>query len=266
LRFRTVVRAAAPLLTLSMVLVACGDDDDSASPTTEADAGDEGNEGNEGNDELCALAEELFEQENPPTAAQIEQYTELAPEEIGDAVATAGPPVAGADGDLAAFFLAIADDEVEDAIFEIDEWERENCGIEHEPRYPEEANEVDPDATRVDVVASEYTFAADPGSIPAGRTSFVMTNAGNEVHFLALSKVNEGHTIEEALAFEGDPEEAGLVTNAEYESGLAAPGGEDEEVVTVDLDAGNWVMLCFIPGPDGTPHAFTGMAVPIAVS
>lgn len=68
------------------------------------------------------------------------------------------------------------------------------------------------------------------------------------------------------LAFEGDPEEAGLVTNAEYESGLAAPGGEDDEVVTVDLEAGNWVALCFIPGPDGTPHVFSGMAVPFTVS
>jgi hypothetical protein len=25
-------------------------------------------------------------------------------------------------------------------------------------------------------------------------------------------------------------------------------------------------MLCFIPGPDGSPHAFMGMAVPFTVS
>jgi hypothetical protein len=259
-----VARATAPLL-LSLVLVSCGDDDDddeASTPTTEAEA----ESGGEDHAELCALAEEMFAQEDFPSAAQIEQYMELVPEELEGAASIAGPPIIEADGDMAKFFLAIADDDVEDAIYEIDEWERENCGIDHEPRYPEEANEIDPDATRVDVVASEYTFELDPTEVPAGTTSFVMTNEGNEVHFLALTRINEGHTLEEALAFEGDPEEAGIVTNAEYDTGLAAPGGEDEEVVTVDLEPGSWVALCFIPGPDGTPHAFSGMAVPFTVT
>ena len=260
MRFRSLARVAAPLLAVSLVAVGCGDDDDSdaAATTTTAAEGE--------NEELCALAEELFEQEEFPSAVQIERYVELAPPELEDAVAVAGPPVIAADGEPGPFFLAIADDEVEDAVFEIDEWERENCGIDHEPRYPPEANEIDPEATRVDVTASEYTFVADPESVEAGKISFVMTNAGEEVHFLALSRINEGHTLEEALAFEGDPGEAGITTDAEYDTGLAAPGGEDEEVVTVDLVAGNWVMLCFVPGPDGTPHAFTGMAVPFEVS
>jgi hypothetical protein len=207
----------------------------------------------------------MNEQENPPSAAQIERYTELAPAEIEDAVATAGPPVAEADGDPAAFFLAVAADEVEDAVFEIDAWEVEHCGIDHAPPYPDEANELDPDATRVDVEASEYAFAFDP-EVPAGPTSFVMTNVGQEAHFMTFTRISEGHTLDEVFAFEGDPEAAGLVTNGEYDSGTAAPGGEDEEVVTLDLEPGSWVMLCFVPGPDGTPHAFSGMATPFTVS
>jgi hypothetical protein len=254
MRFRTVARFAAPLVALSMLAAGCGDDDDDAAAPAKDD-----------NEELCDLATEMFEQDDFPSAAQIAKYTELAPAELEDAVAIAGPPVAAADGDPVKFSLAQADDDVEDAIFEINEWERVNCDLDHEPRYPAEANEIDPDATRVDVVASEYTFVADPGSITAGRTSFVLTNAGQEVHFLTLSRINEGHTLEEALAYEGDPEDAGIVTNAEYDTGLAAPGGEDEEVVTVDLEPGNWTMLCFISGPDGTPHAYMGMAVPFTV-
>jgi uncharacterized cupredoxin-like copper-binding protein len=261
LRFRSMARAAVPVLTLSLVLVACGDDDDEATDTTEAtdEAGGE-------NEELCALAQEMFEQESFPTPEQIEQYTELAPEELQDAVAIAGPPIIEGGGDLSATLVAVADDEVEDATFDIEDWERENCDIEHEPRYPEEANELDDEATRVDVTASEYTFVADPTEVAAGKVSFVLVNEGQEAHFLALSKVNEGHTIEEALGFEGDPEEAGIVENVEYDSGLAAPGGEDEEIVTLDLEAGDYALLCFIPGPDGTPHAFSGMAVPYTVT
>lgn len=257
MRFQTVARAMAPVMALSLVLGACGDDDDAASTTTKA-AGE--------HDELCALAEELFEQEDFPSPEQIEEYTELAPAELEDAVAIAGPPIIDADGDLPATFAAIADDDVEEAMYDINDWERENCGIEHDPRYPAEANEIDPEATRVDVTASEYTFVADPTEVAAGKISFVLVNEGQEAHFLALSKINEGHTIEEALAFEGDAVEAGMVEDVEYDTGLAAPGGEDEEVVTVDLEAGNYALLCFIPGPDGTPHAFTGMAVPYTVT
>jgi hypothetical protein len=251
---------------LSLALAACGDDDDggedaSATTTTEAAAD---------NEELCTLAEEIFEQDDFPSAAQIERYTELAPDEIQGAIAIAGPPIIAADGDLQAGLLAQADDEVEDAIFDIDEFERETCGIDHEPRYPPEANEVDPDATRVDVAVVEnadgtYSFDFD-APVPAGPVSFVLTNSGEEVHFMAFSQINEGHTLDEALAFEGDPDAEGITSPVEYDSGLAAPGGEDEEAVTLDLEAGDYAMLCFIPGPDGTPHFANGMAVPFEVS
>ncbi len=257
------------MLALSLLLVACGDDDDDAATTT-TEAPDDATTTTAAacgaNEELCALAEELADQEDVPSAAQIEQYTELAPPELEEAVSVAGPPIIAADGDPAAFFVALAEDDVEAAVLDIDEWEAENCGIDHTPRYPAEANEIDPNATRVDVTASEYTFEFAPQEIPAGPISFVLTNAGQEVHFVAFSQINEGHTLEEALSFEGDPDEAGITSPVEYDSGLAAPGGDDEEVVTNDLEAGSYVMLCYIPGPDGTPHAFSGMAVPFTVT
>jgi len=44
------------------------------------------------------------------------------------------------------------------------------------------------------------------------------------------------------------------------------PGGEDTEYLNIELEPGTYALTCFIPGPDGTPHAFTGMAVEITVS
>lgn len=265
--FRSVLRAGAPLLVLSVGLVACGDDDDDATTTTTEATGEDTTTTAAGgeHEELCALAEEMFNQESLPTAEQIEQYTELAPEEIADAVAVAGPPLIQADGDLVAGLAVVAEDDVEAAVEEIDAWEADNCGLEHEPPVDDELATIDPAATRVDVTASEYTFDF-PTELSAGRTSFVLTNSGQEAHFMLLSQLAEGHTLEEALAFEGDPEEAGLLTGVEFESGLAAPGGDDEETVTADLPAGSWAMLCFLPGPDGTPHAFSGMAVAFTVT
>lgn len=269
------IRIAAAGAALALLVAACGDDDDAATTTTAAadeatttTAADGG--GGDGEfAELCALAEEMFNQEDFPTAAQAEQYQELAPEEIQDAVAIAAPAVIDNEGDLVASLAAFADDEVEAALDEINAFEEDECGIPHseeETELPEGVTrEIEDDATRVDIVASEYTFDI-PEGLTAGRASFVLTNEGQEAHFMIIAKIAEGHTLDEALAFEGDPEEAGLIEPGSAESDLAAPGGEDEEVLTFELTPGDYGMVCFLPGPDGTPHAFSGMAIPFTVS
>lgn len=252
---------AAPLLALAL-LGACGDDDeggdDAASEIDEG--GSEGAGGGTGElDELCALATEIYEQDDFPSPEQLDAYASLAPAELQDAVATAGEAVsAGGGEDFVAVFAAIAEDAAERAILEINTFEEENCGIDHSEDSTVPV-EVDENANRVDVTATDYAFEFGP--VPAGPTSFVMVNEGEEAHFMVLTRILDGHTLDEALAHDGDPEEAGLVEDVEGgDSPLAAPGGEDEEVMNVDLEPGNYAMLCFIGGPDGTPHAFTGMA------
>lgn len=253
-----------------LLLAACGDDDgtDSAATTTAGASEETTTTAGEGGGELaevCALAEELAGQESFPTAEQAQRYQELAPEEIADAVGVAAPIIIDNDGDVVATLVGFADDEVEAAIAEIDAFETAECGIEHEdqgvsPNEPEEG------ATVVEVTAVDYDFEL-PEGIAAGRTSFVMVNDGQEAHFMSLAKIVEGHTIDEALQFEGDPEEAGIIESVEGgDTGLAAPGGEDPEVMTVDLESGEYAMVCFIPAADGTPHAFMGMAVSFTVS
>lgn len=40
----------------------------------------------------------------------------------------------------------------------------------------------------------------------------------------------------------------------------------EEAVLTVEnLEPGEYGMVCFVPGPDGKPHAFNGMAVQFTV-
>lgn len=256
-------------LALTVFVAACGDDDEdaggSAASTTEAPAEDGGGGDSEVSEEYCALAQEMFDQEDFPTADQARRYQELAPEELSDAVAVAAPVVIENDGDVVATLAAFAEDDVEAAIVEINQFEDEHCGTSHDepglgPQEPEEGAAV------VEVTAVDYSFEL-PDTIAAGRTSFVLTNSGNEAHFLALARIVEGHTMQEALEFEGDPEEAGMIEELEGgDTALAAPGGEDVEVATVDLEPGTYAAVCFIPGPDGTPHAFMGMAVEFTVS
>ena len=65
--------------------------------------------------------------------------------------------------------------------------------------------------------------------------------------------------FEDALQAE-DPDQ---FVEEEYESDVAVPG--EEAVLTADVTAGNWVMVCFLPAPDGQPHFAKGMAVPFTV-
>jgi len=46
--------------------------------------------------------------------------------------------------------------------------------------------------------------------------------------------------------------------------GTIAPGSSS--AATVDLDAGNYMMLCFIPNAEGIPHVALGMALPLTVT
>jgi hypothetical protein len=261
----TTRRVALACTAFLVLAAACGDDEDDSTgttATTEAPTGDTTG-GTGGNEELCALATEMFNQETPPTAAQLEQYKTLAPDDISDAVNTAADALIPAGEDMVAFFNAFAEDDVEAAVEEIDAWETENCGIEHDPaEMPEgSSDEIEDDANRVDVVATDYAFDM-PATVEAGRTSIVLTNEGAEAHFILIVKLAEGVTLEDAMAVE-DP--TGMI-EGEWDSGLAAPGGEDEEAITLDLEPGTYGALCFVPGPDGTPHAFMGMQQEFTVS
>lgn len=269
------IRVVAPVAVLGLVAAGCGDDDDAtastppvaATPATEAPSTDAPvNSGAaQPGDELCALAAEMFGQETPPTHAQLTRYRELAPGELREPVEFAAAALLAApDGDFLEFFKVIARDDVTDAIEQIDAFEEALCGIPHSENSsgPGEGATADleDDAARVDVVATDYAFDA-PATLDAGRTSFVLTNDGAEVHFLMVVRLVEGINLDTALAA-GDPD---TVVEQQWESGLAATGGDDEEALTVDLEPGDYGMLCFIPTADGTPHAFVGMALPFTV-
>ena len=285
---RTARRGSALVAAViaGVLLAACGDDDDSSSSddtaapveapadtatddtTAPADTGtgdiaapteapaDTATVGTGENAELCALATEMFSQESPPTADQLTQYQALAPDEISDAVATAAPPLIAAGEDVVAFYNAYAEDDVEAAVNEINLWENENCGLEHDDttEVPEGASrEVEDGAAQIGVVATDFAFDA-PATIEAGRTSFVLTNEGDEAHFLAIAKLAEGVDLQTAMESEDDSAITGF-----WSTGIAATGGDDDEVITFDLEPGNYGMVCFVPAADGTPHAFMGM-------
>jgi hypothetical protein len=232
--------AAVAITALAMVGTACGDDDDAASgDDTEA---------------FCDIARELDAQEDFPSVEQLNEYRDAAPEEIreeANLVADAFIEATEA-GDV---FAAFEDPAVEEAFGTIEPFETEECGIEHEDEDGDEQDpsttELDPAATRVDVAATDYAFAFTPPA--AGRTSFVMANQGAERHVMYLFRVSEGSTFEEVMASEGDEG-----YDEDWESDTAPTG--EEAVITADLVAGEYGLICYLPDPEGTSHSELGMA------
>jgi hypothetical protein len=124
---------------------------------------------------------------------------------------------------------------------------------------PPAAQAAEPDAD-VTVTLSEFAFAA-PDTLPAGETTFDVVNAGAQIHEMGMIKLDEGATLEEALASLEGPEGPYTVVGALY--GLE---GGAEGWTTIDLTAGTYAMVCFVTDPDsGQPHIALGMVDSFAV-
>jgi uncharacterized cupredoxin-like copper-binding protein len=98
------------------------------------------------------------------------------------------------------------------------------------------------DGSEVAVVLTEWAVEPSPASVPAGEVTFVATNEGTILHELVI--------IRGDLAPDGLPVEEGQVPEdqidliAEIEEFAA---GETESL-TVNLDAGNYILICNIVG------------------
>ena len=107
------------------------------------------------------------------------------------------------------------------------------------------------------ITATEYAFESE--GLTAGRNTVLFDNAGQEPHFIAAVGLKEGATIEQARRFfeteKGQPpldESRGFST--------AVIEGGTKQSMEVELDAGRYVLLCFVPDrAGGPPHAVKGM-------
>ena len=226
------------LLAAVLAVAACGGDDGAASTTTTSVPA-----------ELCDLADELFARDADPSVDELDRYQELAPDSIRDAVdAVATPIVAlGDDADADDLAAAWAEDAVEHAMDEIRGFEEAECDIAHsedtDDVLPEDASRViEDEAVRVDVIATDFAFSPI-GTLAPGRTSFVLTNLGDRAHELVVRR----------------PDDEGA-----WDTRLAAPDGDDE-VVTFDLEVGEYEVACLLPDDAGRTHESLGMSGRFAV-
>ena len=120
---------------------------------------------------------------------------------------------------------------------------------------PAAASTADP-AGVVTVTATDFAFEA-PAEVPAGLTTFRLVNRGPSLHHIQLIRLDSGKTVAdfEAALKKGGPPPRWVV----MAGGPNPPEVGQTTSATVPLQPGTYVMLCFVPDADGTPHVMKGM-------
>lgn len=114
----------------------------------------------------------------------------------------------------------------------------------------------------ITVHARDFAFDA-PDTIPAGLTTIRLINDGPGLHHGQLLRIDSSKTFADAVA--------AIPQQVNFPSWLVAVGGPnavapgDTSNVTQDLAPGNYMLICLIDVPSGSPHYKKGMEHAITV-
>jgi hypothetical protein len=111
----------------------------------------------------------------------------------------------------------------------------------------------------------DYRFDA-PSSAPAGLVMFDLKNNGKQAHQVNVARPKGTATVEQMDTALKGPNPTAALALAEFvgASNTVAAGGEQRTVV--QLEAGTYFLLCFVPDADGKDHLQHGMIQKIVVS
>jgi len=130
---------------------------------------------------------------------------------------------------------------------------------------------------------AEYGFPDFPASVTAGSHIWKITNVGAQLHEFVLTRLADGVSSDQVLAILSAPADpmAGMDMGTPDAATTAAPtappfvgvsgvapiGPKETNWLKLDLTAGNYLALCFIPdAASGAPHFALGMAMPFTVA
>lgn len=116
----------------------------------------------------------------------------------------------------------------------------------------------------IKIDAADFSYTSFD-TIGAGWVRVTLKNSGIEPHHVQFLRLNDGVTYEQFLEAVQQGEGPALALTAQVGGvGAVAPGGSADAIL--DLPAGEYVILCFIPSPsDHVPHLAKGMISQIRV-
>ena len=128
-------------------------------------------------------------------------------------------------------------------------------------RFVFTAPAIPDDTITVAVEAEEYAFSLDANKLEDGRLAFSLDNAGEQAHQLSLQRVPATLDIEAWIRFSGYASPADDIGNLGGTTPVQ-PGDSLTVPFTEPLDAGRYVLMCFMrvqDGAEGELHVNRGM-------
>lgn len=254
------VATSVAVLALAFGVVACGDDGEdlgtetttSTSPPVGQDAGEGAGTTTSDDDSategfcnaFIQLSSNLMGEPDPATFEPLLQdFESAAPDEIREQAAVQAN----------AFRQALAGDE---GALEAPEFGQASAAVS---QYAFDQCSAD---DKVQVTGVDYAFQGVPDTVEAGTVAFSFTNEGTEPHEMLVLRLPDD--AEETLPYlqriselpEDEAQAEVMIAGATF----APPGASS--ATFIDLEAGDYVMACFIPvggGEEGRPHFSEGM-------
>ena len=115
----------------------------------------------------------------------------------------------------------------------------------------------------LEFTATEYAFSVED-TVPAGMTSVVLNNVGEEPHFLDLVPVTDDAPPVEELITMPDKKVGKFFMGQPQHIKTVKPG-EMSKPKEIDLKPGRYAYVCFYSEKGEEPHAFKGMVGELTV-
>lgn len=122
----------------------------------------------------------------------------------------------------------------------------------------------DPATHTATIHAKDFSFDA-PESVPAGWTTFNLVNDGPNFHHVQLVRLDSGKTVQDLDAVLKNPN-APPPHWAVFVGGPNAPSPGASSNATINLQPGNYVLICGVDIPGHVPHFAKGMLRPLTVT
>jgi uncharacterized cupredoxin-like copper-binding protein len=115
------------------------------------------------------------------------------------------------------------------------------------------------------LTATEYSYAGSNLTFAPGALDVALTNNGKEEHQATIVRFKDGKTLADLGAVAAsDPGKLDTVIDVFGGPNAIAPGGVTDSTIQA-LGVGDYYFMCFIPAPDGQPHAAKGMVAPFKI-
>ncbi len=118
-----------------------------------------------------------------------------------------------------------------------------------------------PGAAPIDVEIGDRSFTLDETTVSGPDVVLSGTNVSDEDHEMLVLRLAPGYTTADLLRASGPD----LPREATYIGAATVTAGDEGDLVLVDLEPGEYTLVCLFPDPEGIPHLAQGMEATFTV-